>query len=400
MMMKLSQRVQRLLPSPIRKLTPYAEAAKAAGKKVYHLNIGQPDIPTPPAFMEAVKAYDAKVLAYGNSKGEPALIAAIRNYYAQLGMAYAPEDIFITNGGSEALFFAVQALCDEGDEILIFEPFYANYSTFATQAGAVLRPVPTSVDTGYHLPGREVIEQYITPRTKALILTNPGNPTGVVYTPEEQELVASLVLRHDLALIADEVYREFVYDGEYRSFGSMKELEQNLILIDSISKRYSACGARIGCLISKNKALGRELLKCCQGRLCCPALEQVGAAALYTTPPAYLQAVKAEYKQRRDVLEAALAKLPGVKASEPKGAFYVMVSLPVDDAEKFAIWLLESYALDQETVMIAPGNGFYSTPGCGSREARLAYVLNSRDLERAIYILGQALQAYPGALKL
>ncbi len=392
--MKLSQRVQLLQQSPIRKLTPYADKAKAAGKKVYHLNIGQPDIVTPPAFMEAVKAFDAKVVAYGNSKGEPALIAAIQRYYAALGMDYDTADIFITNGGSEALFFAVLALCDAGDEVLAFEPFYANYSTFAGEFGAKIKAVPTDVESGYHLPPEEVIESYITPRTKAVILTNPGNPTGVVYTSEEQDMIARLVLKHDMALIADEVYREFVYDGAYRSFGSMKELEQNLILIDSISKRYSACGARIGCIISKNKALGKELLKCCQGRLCSPALEQVGAAALYGTPASYLEAVNAEYKKRRDTIVAALAKLPGVKAGDPKGAFYVMVSLPVDDAEKFAIWTLENFAIDNETVMFAPGNGFYSTPGCGTKEARLAYVLNCESLERAIYILGEALKAY------
>lgn len=394
--MKLSARVQSLSSSPIRKLSPYADAAKAAGKKVYHLNIGQPDIKTPAQFLEGIRSFKDEVVAYGNSKGEPALIRAIQKYYAEKGMDYALEDIFVTNGGSEALIFAVMALCDPGDEIMVFEPFYANYTTFAKEFGAKMNPVPTSVDEGYHLPSEEEIEKHITPRTKAILLTNPGNPTGVVYTEAEQEMISRIVRKYDLALIADEVYREFVYDGAYRSFGTMPELDEHLIMIDSVSKRYSACGARIGCVISKNKEFTKQIMKCCQARLCSPALEQVGAAALYTTPSSYLEEVNREYKKRRDTIVAALAKLPGVKASDPKGAFYIMVSLPVDDAEKFAIWTLENFAVDNETVMFAPGNGFYSTPGCGVNEARLAYVLKSEDLERAIYILGEALKAYPG----
>ena len=392
--MKLSARVQSLSSSPIRKLSPYADAAKAAGKKVYHLNIGQPDIKTPAQFLEGIRSFKDEVVAYGNSKGEPALIRAIQKYYAEKGMDYALEDIFVTNGGSEALIFAVMALCDPGDEIMVFEPFYANYTTFAKEFGAKMNPVPTSVDEGYHLPSEEEIEKHITPRTKAILLTNPGNPTGVVYTEAEQEMISRIVRKYDLALIADEVYREFVYDGEYRSFGTMPELDEHVIMIDSVSKRYSACGARIGCVISKNKEFTKQIMKCCQARLCSPALEQVGAAALYTTPSSYLEEVNREYKKRRDTIVAALAKLPGVKASDPKGAFYIMVSLPVDDAEKFAIWTLENFAVDNETVMFAPGNGFYSTPGCGVNEARLAYVLKSEDLERAIYILGEALKAY------
>lgn len=394
--MKLSARVQSISSSPIRKLSPYADAAKAAGKKVYHLNIGQPDIKTPAQFLEGVRSFKDEVVAYGNSKGEPALIRAIQKYYAEKGMDYALEDIFVTNGGSEALTFAVMALCDPGDEIMVFEPFYANYTTFAKEFGAKMNPVPTSVDEGYHLPSEEEIEKHITPRTKAILLTNPGNPTGVVYTEAEQEMISRIVRKYDLALIADEVYREFVYDGAYRSFGTMPELDEHVIMIDSVSKRYSACGARIGCIISKNKEFNKQMIKCCQGRLCSPALEQVGAAALYTTPSSYLEEVNREYKKRRDTIVAALAKLPGVKASDPKGAFYIMVSLPVDDAEKFAIWTLGNFAIDNETVMFAPGNGFYSTPGCGVNEARLAYVLKSEDLERAIYILGEALKAYPG----
>lgn len=394
--MKLSQRIKNLSTSPIRKLTPYADAAKAAGKKVYHLNIGQPDIATPAQFMDSIREYNTPVIAYGNSKGEKFLLDAIAKYYNEKGMDFTTDDIFVTNGGSEALIFAVMALCDPEDEIMVFEPYYANYTTFAKEFGAKVNAVQTSVENGYHLPSEEEIEKHINEKTKAILLTNPGNPTGVVYTQEEMDIIARLVLKYDLALIADEVYREFVYDGAYRSFGTMKELENNLIIIDSVSKRYSACGARIGCIVSKNKALGAELIKACQGRLCAPILEQVGAAALYTTPVSYLEEVNEEYKHRRDTISAALAKLPGVKASDPKGAFYVMASLPVDDAEKFAIWTLENFDIDGETVMFAPGNGFYSTPGTGVNEARLAYVLNCQDLEKAIHILGEALKAYPG----
>ena len=311
-------------------------------------------------------------------------------------MDFAADDIFITNGGSEALIFAVMAVCDPGDEIMVFEPFYANYTTFAREFGAKINAVQTNVTDGYHLPDAAAIEAQITPRTKAVLLTNPGNPTGVVYTQEEMDMISAIVRKYDLALIADEVYREFVYDGAYRSFGTMPELADNLIIIDSVSKRYSACGARIGCIISKNKELAKQIIKCCQGRLCSPILEQVGAAALYTTPVSYLEEVNQEYKKRRDTIVAALKELPGVVASDPKGAFYIMVQLPVDDAEKFAIWTLENFAIDNETVMFAPGNGFYSDPELGVNEARLAYVLNCDDLKKAIYILGEALKAYPG----
>lgn len=394
--MKFSARIQSLTSSPIRKLSPYADAAKAKGKKIYHLNIGQPDIKTPEQFMDSIRNYDENVIAYSNSKGEAFLIEAIRKYYAEKGMSFASDDIFITNGGSEALTFAVMALCDPGDEIMVFEPFYANYTSFAREFGAKINAVQTSVTNGYHLPDISVIEAKITPKTKAILLTNPGNPTGVVYTQEEMDMIAALVLKYDLALIADEVYREFVYDGAYRSFGTMPELDNNLIMIDSVSKRYSACGARIGCIISKNKELAKQIIKCCQARLCSPILEQIGAAALYTTPVSYLEEVNQEYKKRRDTIVAALKKLPGVVASDPKGAFYIMVQLPVDDAEKFAIWTLENFDMDNETVMFAPGNGFYDDPQLGVNEARLAYVLNCEDLEKAIAILGKALQAYPG----
>lgn len=394
--MKLAERIQKITPSPIRRLAPYADAAKAKGKKVYHLNIGQPDIATPAQFMDSIRNYDEKIIAYGPSKGEAFLVNAIQKYYAEKGMEYAADEIYITNGGSEALTFSIMTLCDPGDDIIIFEPYYANYDIFAKQYGAKLNPVKTDVKQGYHLPEASVIEAKITDRTKAILVANPGNPTGVVYTEAEMQMLAEIALKYDLAIIADEVYREFVYGGEYKSFGTMPELENNLIIIDSVSKRYSACGARIGCVISKNKLFNQQINKCCQSRLCSPIIEQVGAAALYTTPTSYLEEVNQEYKNRRDTIAAELAKLPGVVASDPQGAFYVMASIPVDDAEKFAIWTLEEFEIDGETVMIAPGNGFYVNPVDGLTEARIAYVLNCDNLKKAIYLLGEALKAYPG----
>ena len=363
--MKLSNRVLGLTTSPIRKLTPYANAAVKAGKKIYHLNIGQPDIPTSPKFLEAIRSFDTKVISYGPSQGNPELLKAIAKYYQDWGMDYTEKDIYVTNGGSEALQFAAMSLCDPGDEILVFEPYYANYSTFAKLANAVIRAVPTQAENGYRLPAKEVVEQYITPKTRAILLTNPGNPTGVVYTKDEMKMIASLVLEHDIALIADE--------------------------------RYSACGARIGCVVTKNAELCQQFNKLCQGRLCAPELEQVGAAAIYEhTPKSYLEEVNKEYKHRRDTIAAGLAAIPGLISAQPKGAFYVMVKLPVDDAEKFAIWMLQDFEDNGETVMIAPGNGFYATPGKGVDEARLAYVLNCDDLKRAMDLLAKGLKAYPG----
>lgn len=394
--MKISQRALSLTTSPIRKLGPYAQDAVKAGKKVYHLNIGQPDIETPPQFMDAIRNYNKKVIAYGPSQGDAKLISQIQKYYKEWDMDYSEKEIYITDGGSEALQIAILSLCDPGDEILVFEPFYANYNSFAKIAGAKAKGIPTSAENGYRLPDLATIESYVTDRTRAVILTNPGNPTGVVYTKEEMDRIAAVVKKYDLALISDEVYREFVYDGKYVSFGTYKDLEENLILIDSVSKRYSACGARIGCLITKNKDMLAQFNKFCQARLCVADVVQAAAAALYDTPSSYLQEVNKEYKHRRDTIAAELAKLPGVISSDPKGAFYVMVKLPVDDAEKFAIWMLKDFDVDGETVMIAPGNGFYSTPGKGIDEARLAYVLKAEDLEKAIRILGEGLKRYPG----
>lgn len=395
--MNVSRRISGTFASPIRKLSPYADAAKAAGKKVYHLNIGQPDIQTPPAFLEAVRAFDGRVIAYGDSRGYAPLLSAIQKYYHDWGMDFDTEEITVTGGGSEALLIAMMGLCDPGDEILVFEPFYANYLSFADVLNVNMKAVTTGVETGYAIPSEERVESAVTPRTRALLITNPGNPTGRVLTGDEMELIARVARRHGLALIVDEVYREFVYGQPFRSFGAMPGLEDNLILVDSLSKRFSACGARIGALLSHNADFNAQIMKYCQARLCCPELEQIGAAALYGTPREYLKGVNAEYRLRRDTLERALSRLPGVTFSSPQGAFYTMIKMPVDSAERFAMWLLERFDSRGETVMIAPGDGFYLTPGLGADEARLAYVLNARDLTRAIEILGEGLRVYPGA---
>ena len=397
--MNISTRARRLTASPIRKLVPFANAAKAEGKKVYHLNIGQPDIATSPAFMQAVKDFDAKVIAYGDSKGDPKLIDAIARYYDKYGANYRPEHIHITNGGSEALILAIQATCDPGDEVLLFEPFYANYATFVTQSSARVVTVSTCVEDGYRLPTRAEIEKHITSNTQAIIITNPGNPTGVVLTKEEMRMISDLVLKYDLTLITDEVYREFCYEGEFKSFAAMPELEQNLVMVDSVSKRFSACGARIGCVISKNEMFNQQIIKFCQARLCCPTLEMHAATALYETNADYFSNMKKEYQLRRDTLVASLKELEGVEFAVPQGAFYLMVKLPVDDAEKFAIWMLQDFDVAGETVMFAPGNGFYGNPQFGQQEARLAYVINSEDIKKAIYILGEGLKKYPGRIK-
>ena len=394
--MKISERALGMTTSPIRRLGPYADAAVKAGKKIYRLNIGQPDIATSPKFMEAIRNFDQKVVAYGNSQGDMNLIKAIQKYYDSWNMHYETKNIYITNGGSEALELAIFSLCDPGDEILVFEPYYANYTTFAKLASAKVTAVPTSAEDGYRLPDQAIVEKYINDKTRAILLTNPGNPTGVVYNKQEMDMIAAVVKKYNIALIADEVYREFVYDGTYTSFGTYKDLEQNLIMVDSVSKRYSACGARIGCVLSKNEELCAQFMKLCQARLCAPTVEQIGAAALYDTPASYLEEVNKEYKKRRDTIAAGLAKIPGLVSSQPKGAFYVMVKFPVDDAEKFAIWMLQDFEKDGETVMIAPGNGFYATPGKGVDEARLAYVLKCEDLERAMELLAAAVKEYPG----
>ncbi|MEE1598813.1 pyridoxal phosphate-dependent aminotransferase [Acidaminococcus fermentans] len=394
--MHISQRTLHIPTSPIRKLAPIANRVEKT-KKIYHLNIGQPDIPTPESFFEGVASYHPKVVAYGKSQGDAKLLKAIQGYYESWDMDYALDDIFVTNGGSEAISFAIMTTCDPGDNVLMFEPFYANYKSFTGAYNVEINGVPTSPDTGYHLPDQETVEKYINDKTRAILISNPGNPTGVIYTREEMDMLSRITRKYDLALIADEVYREFVYDGQYTSFGRLRELDDNLVLIDSVSKRYSACGARSGCVITRNKALQQELLKCCQARLSCPEIVQLGAAALYTTPKSYWEDVKKEYTKRRDTIKGFLAQMPGVIASDPKGAFYVMVKMPIDDTEKFAKWLLEDFDIDGETVMITPGNGFYASDVTrGQDEARLAYVLNVKDLEKAMHILAEGLKQYPG----
>lgn len=398
--MNFSQRITTMQASPVRRLVPYAQAAKSKGKKVYHLNIGQPDIKTPKSFFTAVKNFDEEVLEYALSQGIPELIDAIRNYYTTYNMNFEKDEILITNGGSEALMFAFIAVADPGDEVLAPEPFYTNYNGFAEAVNVKVAPVTTKAENGFHLPSKEEIVSRVKPNTKAILLSNPGNPTGVVYTKEEIEMVAQIAIEHNLFIIADEVYREFVYDGlEYTSFGNIKSVEDRVIIVDSVSKRYSACGARIGSLACKNKELMAQILKLCQGRLCVPTLEQVGAVELYKTPNSYLEEVNQEYKKRRDVVFSALKEIDGIVCEEPKGAFYVVVKMPVDNAEKFIIWMLEEFDHEGETVMMSPAEGFYATPNMGIDEARIAYILKEEDLKRSMEILKIGLEKYPGRTK-
>ena len=393
--MKVSNRALEMQFSPIRKLVPFAEAAKKQGKKVFHLNIGQPDIETPKEFFDAVRNFDEKVLEYAFSQGLPETLESFSNYYKSLGINYEKDDILITNGGSEALFFAFVAVCDYGDEVLVPEPFYTNYNGFSQSAGAKVVPIPTSAADGFKLPSIEVFESKINSKTKAIMLSNPGNPTGAVYGMDDMEKVKQLALKHDLFVISDEVYKEMVYDGlKFTSFAQIEGIEDRVILTDSISKRYSACGARIGCIASKNKEVMANVMKLCQGRLCVATIEQVGAAALAKVPAKYMEDVVEEYQKRRDVVYNALKEIDGVVCEKPTGAFYIMAKLPVENAENFAKWLLTDFDLDGETVMVAPGEGFYATPGRGVDEIRMSYVLKEESLKKAMFILGEALKAY------
>lgn len=394
-MENFSQRITSMQASPIRKLAPYADQAKSNGKKIYHLNIGQPDIETPKNFMEAIKNFDEKVLAYSSSQGIPELIEAVIKYYKKYNMYFKKDEILITNGGSEALLFTLLAIADYGDEIIIPEPFYTNYAGFNAVAGVKTVPLITEASSGFHLPKKEKIEKLITNKTKAILITNPGNPTGAVFTEEEVHLLAEIARENDLFIISDEVYREFVYNGlKFKSFGSIPDIKDQVIIIDSVSKRFSACGARIGSILSKNKKLIAQILKICQGRLCCPTLEQIGATALYDVSDDYFKRVHAEYQKRRDILYSKLQEIPGVICQNPEGAFYVIATLPVEDAEEFVIWLLKDFDLDGETVMFAPAQGFYTTPDAGKNQVRIAYVLNENDLKRAMDILKIALEKY------
>ena len=393
--MKFSKRLSSMQESPIRKLAPFATAAKAEGVEVYHLNIGQPDIITPVGFFDAVENFDNKVLEYAGSQGIPELIEAIRKYYTTYNMEFAPEDIIITNGGSEALLFTFMAVCDPGDNILVPEPFYTNYNGFAQCLNVEVKSVTTFAENGFHLPSKEEILAKINDKTSAILIVNPGNPTGCVYTKEEVQMIADIAKEKDLWIIADEVYREFVYEGlEYTSFGNIKEVEDRVVIIDSVSKRYSACGARIGSITCKNKKLMAEVMKVCQGRLCVATLEQLGAAALYDTPKSYFKEVNDEYRKRRDVLYEELMKAKGVICEKPMGAFYIVAKLPVENAEDFVAWTLKKFRRNNETVMCTPAEGFYSTPGLGRNEVRLAYVLKEERLRRAGQLLKEALEEY------
>lgn len=393
--MKFSSKAKKCGLSPMRKFHPYAVEAKAAGKKIYHLNIGQPDIVTPPQYFEAVQNFQQPVLEYAPSPGLPVLIDAILKYYANLGMPFEKDDILITTGGSEALQIVFNCILDDGDEILIPEPFYPNYDTMVNTCGAVIHPVHTTPETGYHYADRARIEAEITPRTRAIVCTNPGNPTGSVLTPEEMRMMVDIAKEHELFIIGDEAYREFIYAGEpLQSLGQFQDAADNVIVIDTVSKRFSACGARIGCIISRNRELMSEALKYCQARLSVATLDQVAAAALYDVGPEYFAAVREEYKLRRDTVMAKLQAVPGVICACPRGAFYIMAALPVDSADAFQQWLLTDFDDNGETVMFAPGESFYATPGMGVNEIRIAYVLKQQDLERAMDLLALGIEAY------
>lgn len=398
-MPNISARSQAAPASPIRRLYPLAVEAKRKGKKVYHLNIGQPDIPTPESFLRGIREAQIRVLDYAPSPGIPEAIEAVRAYYAELGFPLASDNILITIGGSEAITFALTVTCDPGDEVLIPEPFYPNYLGYARLTNVEILPLTTVREEGFHLPPREEIEARLTPRTRAILFSNPGNPTGVVYTEKELDILVDLALRHDLFLIADEVYREFVYEGKHKSLLSYPEAADRVIIVDSISKRLSACGARIGMLISRNKEVMAAAQKCATIRLSAPTFEQWGLVAFMNDPNrhAVVAQMIEEYRVRRDVFCEELRRIPGITFRKPEGAFYVMFGLPVQDSEDFIRWMLTEYP-GKETVMFAPGAGFYATPGKGHDEVRGAYVLNVEDLRRACAVLADGLALYNAAL--
>lgn len=394
--MKLSSRIQGMQESPIRKLVPYALKAGQEGKKIYHLNIGQPDIETPDTFMKAIREFNEKTIAYAHSAGDFNLIDAVIKYFEKLNIHFEREDIIITNGGSEALQFAIVATCDHDDELLVPEPFYTNYNGFSMPFGTHIKPITTSPEDGFKLPSLEEMEKLVGERTRGILLSNPGNPTGAVYSQEEIDRVCELAKKHDLYIIADEVYREFTYGTTAISFATCEDAKDNVIIIDSVSKRFSACGARIGFIASKNKELMKNVMKLAQSRLCCPTLEMIGARALYEVDDSYFEPIKAEYQKRRDILVESLKEMDGVFMEVPQGAFYAIAKLPVDNAEDFAIWMLKEFSYEDETVMVAPAEGFYATKGLGRQEVRIAYVLKSEDLKRAMDLLAIALKEYPG----
>ena len=380
----------------MRKFHPLAVAAEKRGKKIYHLNIGQPDLATPPAYFEAVRKFDSRTLAYDASPGSPGLIEAIRRYYKRLDVDLDPGDILITTGGSEALLLTCLSILDPYTEVIIPEPYYPNYTTFVHAAGGVIRALPTNPWEGYRYAKRERIESLITKNTRAILITNPGNPTGVVLDENEMRMIADIAKAHDLYLICDEVYREFCYNEKFGvpTMARFPDIRENLVIVDSVSKRFSACGARVGCVVTKNKELQQAILKFCQSRLSVATIDQIGAEALYSVDPEFFRKSKQEYRLRRDTVISGLRKIPGVVVEEPMGAFYVMASLPVDDADKFQHWLLETFDDDGDTVMFAPGAPFYETPGKGINEVRIAYVLNREDLNRAMEVLAKGIARY------
>ena len=393
--MKFSSKIEKCGLSPIRKFGPAAAAAEERGTKIYHLNIGQPDIATPAAYFDALKRFDKPVVEYAPSAGINELIDAVRGYYAKIGVELDRGDVLVTTGGSEGLQMLMAAILDDGDEIIVPEPFYPNYSTAVYLAGADIHPIPTSPEEGYRYAVRERVEACINERTRAILITNPGNPTGNVLTHDELKLMLDIAREHGLFIICDEVYREFVYaDGPLVSSLQFDGYEDNVIVIDSVSKRFSACGARIGMVISKNLALMDQCMKWCQCRLCASTVDQLAAAQLYTVGPEYFTAVREEYRSRRDAMMAKLREIPGVVCELPAGAFYVMAALPVDDADKFQTWLLDEFEDNGETVMFACGEPFYATPGKGKNEVRMAYVLKKQDIERAMDILAIAIKKY------
>ncbi len=393
--MKISQKALECNLSPMRKFHPYAVEAASKGKTIYHLNIGQPDIETPPAYYEAIRNFQNPVLEYAASPGMPVLIKAVQKYYEKLGIHYEESDILITTGGSEALQMLMLSILDPGSEVIIPEPFYPNYNTFVRSAGGRIRPITTSPEGGYRYAFRDKLEAAYNENTRAIMFTNPGNPTGVVLSPEELRTIADFAKAHDLFVIGDEVYREFVYGGEsLATIGQFPELAENAVVIDSVSKRFSACGARIGAIITRNKELQQNLLKFCQARLSVATLDQIASAALYDVGPEYFEAVRKEYKLRRDTCYQKLLEIPGVVVKDPEGAFYMMAALPVDNADTFQKWLLTDFDDNGDTVMFAPGEGFYATPGKGKSEIRIAYVLKQDKLERAMDLLALGIKAY------
>lgn len=396
-MPKISEKGHSMPESPIRKLVPYAEQAKKRGTSVLHLNIGQPDIPTPAAMIEAMHKLDIKVIEYSHSAGILSLRESMCRYYEKHGISVSPEEIIVGAGASEAILFAFQTCLNPGDEIIVPEPFYANYNGFATSAGVKVKPIISDIESGFALPPMSEFEKAISPATKAILICNPNNPTGYLYSREELEVLREIVLKHDLFLFADEVYREFCYDGTtHFSVMNLKGLEQHVVLFDSVSKRYSACGVRIGALISRNRQVMSTALKFAQARLSPPTLGQIAAEAAVATPDSYFTEVTAEYKSRRDTVVEGLNKIPGVMCPNPKGAFYVTARLPIDNSDRFCQWLLESFHYDNRTVMLAPATGFYSTPGGGLNQVRISYVLNVDNLKKAVKILEEALKVYPG----